>query len=58
MLRRIKAAIKKVTLGMTKQEELLVEIMLIVNKWPLGKMVRFADWLRENKDSDNMPWDE
>jgi len=24
--------------------------------WPTAKIVRFRNWLRENKDSDNVPW--
>jgi len=30
----------------------------ILCKWPVGKIVRFKNWMTENANSDNVPWNE
>ena len=33
------------------------EVTDILYKWSLDKIRRFREWLRENQDSDNTPWE-
>jgi hypothetical protein len=35
----------------------LVEVNRILQSWPTVKILRFREWLKENKDSDNVPWE-